>query len=155
MGRHAGRVPLVLGRRHCPGVGGWGTFLAQGRGSEAVKTQRPESPRALGEESHPGWLESRVRGLGGPNIVHSGYCNKIPGWVPCKQQTFLSPSPRGWKSEIQVPACSDEDLLPGRRCGGESLFLFFFFFLTLLRYNLWGIFYDSTDPIQENPILTT
>ena len=131
MGRHAGRLPLVLGGGACPGVGGWWTFLAQGRGSEAAKTQRPESPRAAGEESHPAWLESRVRGLGGPYIVHSGYCNKTPDWVPCKQQIFLSPSPGGWKSEIQVPACSDEDLLLGRRCGEESLFPFFLNFIEI------------------------
>lgn len=55
---------------------------------------------------------------------------KYNGWVANKQQTFISPGSRGWKSEIRVPGhlSSGEGSLPGCRlrafllssCGQEQ-----------------------------------
>lgn len=52
--------PTGPGQRALPWSRGMGdVFWLKAGVPEAAKTQRPESPRALGEESHPGWLESR------------------------------------------------------------------------------------------------
>lgn len=119
--------PTGPGQKTLPDAWDGGVFGSrQGfRGSKRPRGQRAQSP--WGRRVTRCQLESRVRGLGGPNIVHSGYCNKIPGWVPCKQ-TFLSPSPGGWNSEIQMPACSDEDLLQVADVVRKRVSFFSFFF---------------------------
>lgn len=107
----AGRLPRVPGGEVCPGVGVRGQGHCSRQGSVAAEAERPEDSRALREQqtaTHPTPLESRVWGLGGPGrdalIPFGLQSQNATDWEPYKQQTFISHSCGGWKSEITVPA---------------------------------------------------
>ena len=75
-------------------------------------------------------------------------------WVAYEQQTYISYGFGGWKSKVKLPTDSlpGENPLPGSCMAVVSLCLHV---VAEMGGALWGLFYESTNPIPEEFALMT